>query len=358
MTTKKTEKTREAMAVKPLTDALALVGKLTGTIAVSLSVKAGRLRVSGDNAGRSFTMYLPVADTGTWECTIAKSILDQVLKGKRELVLFVRDARLFVQAPGFKADFSTEPYNAGPELVRKDAVQISDTQQAMLLYAKTVARLVPVFQTDTIFTVDSNRDRTLAACYDGLHCALVESDGIKGTMAFSFPTSTFAVITDAARNSTFHLSTTSASICAWNDDWELVLPFVQQDAERSADQVLEFASVFGASLLRCSASELHDAVSAASSATELGGSVNLSFDAKTLTVQGKSSLGNVCVKVACKQLSKTADNFNIDPAIALSLLSNAPSEFIELGTHDNRFFFIRAEDETRKITYIGALSQV
>jgi hypothetical protein len=350
-------KTIETMQTKPLAEALSLISKLTGADTISLASNKGRLRVSGENNGRSFTCSIDTVDTSVWECTIPKSILDQVLKGRKELQLFVRDARLYTAAGNFKADFATEPYNAGPEIQKANSTKISDAQQQSLLYSKSVARLSPVFQTDTVFTVSSNPERTLAACYDGLHCALVESEGLKGKMDFSFPTATFAVIADAARNSTFNMSTTSASICAWNDDWELVLPFVQQEAERSAQQVQEFIAVFGPSMIRCNCSQLHAAISTATSAIELGGSVTLTVKDSLLLVSGQSSLGNVREKIVCKQLSKACEPFKIDPAVALSLLANSPSEYIELGVHDNRFFFIRAEDETSKITYIGALSQ-
>jgi hypothetical protein len=41
----------------------------------------------------------------------------------------------------------------------------------------------------------------------------------------------------------------------------------------------------------------------------------------------------------------------------LQLLASAPSEFVEFGVHDDKFFFIRADDDAATITYGCLLSE-
>lgn len=346
------------MELKPLTDALAIIGKITGTDLISMKLAKGVLRMNGENGGRSMTVTVPYKEKGAWELAIGKSALDQTFKGRKELDITIEDnGHIKFKANTFEAQFATQPYNSGPELHQAESVDITEAQQDALDHGLQVASLAPVYEGDTIFCVDMNKKASLVACFDQLHFAFVEGPGVDGTLAFAFPTKTFEVVADAARKSKYKLSTTSASICAWNDNWQLVLPFIQNEVEQSIKNVKEMADSFGTSLARCSADKLIKAIESAASAIETGGAILISAKDDTIRVSGESSIGKVSERLECKRLSKKWTDLNIDPSVILSLLANVPCEFIEFGIHADKFFFIRAEDETTKITYGGLLSE-
>jgi hypothetical protein len=345
--------------IKPIADAVALIGKITGTDMIGMKLEKGMLRVVGENAGRSLTVMVPHKDKGGWELALPKQALDQTFKGRKELDVAVEsNGHITFKANTFEASFATQPYMSGPEMQRDEAKEITEAQQAFLDNSLAVASLAPVYEGDTIFCVDISKKGCFAACFDQMHFALVEAEGISGNLSFAFPTRAFGVVSDAARKSQYTMSTTSASICAWNAEWQLVLPFIQTEVEQTINDVKGLTDSFSKGYARCSAERFYAAVQSASSALETGGAVKVSInDSGSVIVTGESSIGKVSEKIESKHLVKKWSEFSIDPTMVLSLLALVPCEFIEFGVEQDKFFFIRAEDETAKITYGGMLSE-
>jgi hypothetical protein len=341
--------------VKYITAALQLIARVTGASQIGIRCAKRVLRIVGENESRSMAIEIPFDTDDVWEISIAKSILDQTLKSKKEVAITVVNNRLTVKANKFIAEFATEPYTSSPKPEQSGAKPVLREQQERMTHAFNIATLAPIFEADTMFCVEQNSEASYAACFDNLHFALVENTGVKGTASFMFPTKSFKTLVDTAGDDGYRLTVTNASICAWNDNWELTLPFVQTEAARSISDVRSLADSFGESWVRCEASSLYDAVIAASSSIEEGGTLCLSVKERELLITGSSSIGRVRQKIECKQLIKAWTDLWIDPKTLLALLAIAPGEFVDLGAHDNRFLFIRAEDESSKATYASLL---
>lgn len=344
--------------IKPLADAIAVIGKITGTDLIGMKLHKGVLHLVGENGGRSMSVTVPYKEKGQWELALAKSSLDQTFKGRKELDITVEDnGHIKFKANSFVAQFATQPYTNGPDLQQAEAVDITEAQQDMLNHGLNVAALTPVYEGDTVFCVEMDKKASYVACFDQLHFALVEGPGVAGKLSFAFPTKTFEVVADAARKDNYQMSTTTASICAWNANWQLVLPFIQNEVTQSIKDVKALTDSFGRSMARCSADKLISAIESASSAIETGGAVKIAAKDGVLQVSGESSIGKVAERLEAKILTKKWVDLHVDPAVILSLLGNVPCEYVEFGSHEDKFFFIRAEDEQTKITYGGLLSE-
>jgi hypothetical protein len=338
--------------LKPLVDAIAMIGRITGTDLIGLKLAKKKLMLTGENGGRSMSVTVPHNTAEHWECAVTKQSLDQTFKGRKELdIELAENGHINFKASRFEASFATQPYTTGPEVKAESEVEITDAQQELITHGVGVAALTPVYEGDTIFCVESTKKATYIACFDQLHFALVEANGAPGNLSFAFPTKTFETLNTAAGKGSFRMSTTSAAIIAWHDNWRLVLPFIQAEVAQSINDVRTLADSLGNGQVRCAAEKLYKAIESASSAIETGGSVKIQVKDDLIRVVGTSNIGTVSEKLECKRLSKSWKDVNVDPSVAMSLLALVPSEFIEFGVHQERFFFIRAEDETSKITY-------
>ena len=343
------------LAIKPLSNAISRVTSTTGAALIGLKLEKKVLRISADNAGRALQVKMPYAEDGSWEFTIDKSVLDGVFKGRAELDVKVEDGtRIWFSAKTFRADFATQPYGSSPELERKDAMEISDAQQMMIDKSLEFATLSPIHEQDTQFIVQFNKDHCLAACFDGLHFAFVEGPGIKGSLEFALPTSTFAVIASAAEKSQYSLSTTSAAICAWNKDFELILPFIQQDVQQTIEDVKGLADSFGRGAALIDRRAFIDAMTAACVVAEDGSAVKLVLKKGQACISASSNTGNIEERIECKV--KIECTMLLDPQVTMNILHNVPNGPIEIGVHEERFFFVRAREDEYKATYGGMLS--
>lgn len=344
--------------VKSLVDSVSVINKITATDLIGLKLKNKKLTVTGTNSGRSMSVTSKVAEAGSWDIAISKEALDKTLKGRKELDLELeKNGHLKLSAKSFEASLATQPSLEDATLQAEGAIAITSEQQHIIDYGLSVASLPPIYEGDTIFCVDINKKGSTIACFDQLHFALVESSGTKGALNFAFPTKTFEVVAAAARKTSYSMSTTSAAICAWNEDWALVLPFVQTEVAQSIADVKKLASAFGPCFVRCGTSSLVSALEAALAVIETGGSVSLVAREGQLQISSESSIGKVTEKVPAKLISKKPINVRIDPSVCLSLLYNVPSEYIELGIHNDNFFFIKVEDEEFQIVYGCLLSE-
>jgi hypothetical protein len=344
--------------IKPLVDAIAIIGRITGTDLIGMKLAKKKLTLTGENGGRSMSVTIPHPAPESWECAVTKQSLDQTFKGRKELdIAMAANGHINFKASRFEASFATQPYTSGSEVQAESEVEITEAQQELITHGVSVAALTPIYEGDTIFCVESDKKHTYIACFDQLHFALVEAAGAPGNLTFAFPTKTFETLNAASGKGSFRMSTTSAAIVAWHDNWKLILPFIQNEVAQTISDVKGLADQFGSSQLRCSSEKLYKAIEAASSAIETGGSVKIQVKDDMIRVLGSSNIGTVSEKLECKRLTKTWKDVNIDPSVAMSLLALAPSEFIEFGVHQDRFFFIRAEDETSKITYGCILSE-
>lgn len=343
------------MLAKPIVDALQKISRVTGTAQIGMRLQNRKLRLVGENESRSMAILLDADTDGDWAVSVPKSILDQSLKSRKEIDIKVVNNRLIFSAGRFDAEFATEPYSQGPELQRDSARRIGRDIQARLLHALEIASLSPIFETDTTFCVQMDNKASYSACFDNLHFALVEDEPVKGSLDFAFPTRSFKTIVDAALHQEYTWSTTNSSICAWNSEWELFMPYVQSESGRQIADVRALAETFGDSWVRCGARELYDAVVTATASVEEGGNLRISVKNRELTVTGSSSIGKVAQRMECKQLIRQWTDLWIDPKTLLSLLIKAPGDYIEIGAHDDKFIFIRAEDESSKATYASLL---
>lgn len=354
--TKTTQAADTKFDVSKLLAATQRIGKMTGTDLISLSLKQRKLRVSGENAGHSFTVIMDYPSKDTWEFSIAKAVLDQTLKGRKELNMSVDGSRLQFTARSFSADFPTEPFAAGPEL-QKDSdgiIKITAEQQERLLSAMRMAYLTSTFSSDTLFCVDMDKKRSYIACLDSMNAAILKDEGVAVPLKFSLPSSSFKTLIDMAGDGDYHLSATGAALCAWSDEWEMTLPFIQAENEFTLEGARKMVAGLGASFARCRCEDLGNALQAANIVLDIGSDVNISVTPKLLKVSGDSSKGTVVEEITAKMLASETTDFKIDGASAICLLDLAPSEFIEIGV-DRNVFFIRANDETTEATYITAL---
>lgn len=344
---------------KPLVDALTRISRITGADMIGMTLTKGKLTLSGENAGRALSVSVPFKDKATWELAIPKSVLDQAFKGRKEIDLSVAEnGNILFKTSAFDGNYATHPFTNSPDLVKDGALAISSKHQDFISEALSATALSPIFESDTLFLVHLSKGSAIAACLDQLQFALYEAPAVKGAeLALSFPTQTFNTVVAAAAGTDYTLAATSAAICAWAEDWTLLLPFVQNEAAQTIEDVKGLVDQFGNGMVRCSAKKFITAIQAAQTAIEVGGAIKLEVKDDVLRVSGQSSIGAVSEKLECKLLAKKARTMFINPVIVMQLLASAPSEFVEFGVHDDKFFFIRADDDAATITYGCLLSE-
>ena len=346
--------------LKPLADAIHKIGRITGADLLALRLSNKLLTITGENGGRALTVTLPHEDASEWEIAIPKKSLDQTFKGRKELDISVttdRGQQLRLAANSFVAEFATHAYTGKPELAREGSKRVSVSQQEFMDFAYGVTSLSPIYEVDSLFFVNFESEKTVSACFDPMHFCLVEGPVVAGEpMEFSFPTKTFGVVLDAAGDDQYKMSTTSASICCWSKSWQLVLPFVQASVTNSLADIVQLTGSFGKGFARCSTAALTSAVESAATAIETGGVVKVVVGKSSLDLSASSAIGTVAESISFKRLTDQREEFCIDPNIALPLLRNVPTEYLEFGVHDHKLFFIRVEHESYNLTYVGRLS--
>jgi hypothetical protein len=345
-----------------LQSALSSIASVVGSdFVVNFKASKSKLVVSGELNGVCLSVLLPVDSKDQWETAIPKTALQGVLgkrRGELELTLDKAQTLHFAQST-LSASFATVPYTKPPELHKDTALTITDAQTEFLLNSLQLGSLSPVFSTDTLFCAELTKKATYAACFDQLHFALVEGPGVDAPLALAFPTSTFSQVARVAKlgGKAYSLSATPSSISAWNDVWQLVLPFVQGDVEQTIASVRDLVSTLPDCQVRCNTGDLFDKVKAATAVVETGGVITLSVDKKAVNIQASSSIGVITETTPAKLLGTAPKLIKLDPTVLLEIIGKAESEFIEFGVHADRFFFVRAEGEVLKTTYGCMLSE-
>jgi hypothetical protein len=337
-----------------LNTALALVNKMAPSLNIGLRASKGRLAVSGEANGTAITAFIPYEGKDKFEVMLSKEVLDKSVKSRKQLDVEVKESTLFLRSgKTFKAELSTQPHTGTPELDKAAALEITADQQEILAGAIPSVMLRPVYERDVMFFVEFNKKGTAIACMDKLHFALYQAPGTKQSLSMVFPSKTFATITSAANKAEYNLAATASSICAWNDNFELLLPFVQTEVEQGIEAAIGAAAEFGKGCAIVNTHDLIKALESASATCEHGGSLSLRTGNNMIEISSNSTLGKVVESV--EATTKKA-KFSIDPNTVLDLLTCVPTEEVEIGIH-NSFFFARAQDDDIKYTYGCLLSQ-
>lgn len=342
------------MLAKPIVEALQSITRVTGTDVVSIRLHKRVLKFSGSRASQHMTVFVPFEDTGSWAVTVPKAALDSALKGRKNIEIAVVNNRLHLSDARFKAEYATEPYNDVPEKTSANALDIGEDAQIALQRALSTGSLAPIFEADTTFCAELSSEGCRFLCYDNLHFALVECGPVERNLSLVLPTRSFQTVVDTARGSAHSWSVTESAICAWNKHWEIVLPLIQGENLRTVADASAIVADFGEGTLRTGIRELYDAVVLAQSAVEAGGTLRLSARGRELRILGQSSNGKTSQVIECK-LTGAWDDAWIDPKTLLSMLARAPGEVLDLGIHESKFLFIKAEDESSTATYASLL---
>ncbi len=355
----KQSKQHPEFTTQALAAAVQQIGKITGTDSINMRLQKNVLRVSGENSGRSYARLFRYtsSDSVEWEFSVAKSVLDQTLKGRKDLEFAVEDNRLKFSTKRFNADFATEPYNAGPDIQRDgNVIPISAEQQQRLLDAMQMVFMRAAFAADTVFCVDMSAKRTYIGCLDTHSAALVKDTGVTGALDFSMPSSSLKVLLETAGEESYQLCATGAALCAWNTDWEMTVPFVQSDTELGLEQAITMMTALGDGFVRCNGADFAKALETTSSVLEIGGDVDVEISQKSLKITGSSAKGRVSEKVEASvgKVPEASRQFKLDASSAINLLNRAPGEFVDIGVTDS-VFFIKANDETTEAIYVAKL---
>lgn len=345
--------------VKKFSEAGSSVSRLTGAALVNLKLSKGRLRVSGENAGRSMTTFVELDSKDTFEVALDKAILDKTLKGRAQLDLVVEDnSTVKFSAKTYRVELQAQPYGEPPTLDRSGELKIDEQQQGILDHAIPFVSLVQSYAKTTVMFFASFTDQnSRVACLDNLHFALYQTIATERPLELVFPFDTFQTINDAAKKAEYTLSATASAICAWNKEFELLLPFVQQEADGTLDDMSEMAAEIKRGMAVVNVRELVQAINSATSTCESGDPVTLTLlkEKGVVQISSKSSIGSVMERIQ-SQVRKSHE-FSITPDLVLDLLTSIRTDEAEIGVHAEKYFFARTVDDEAEILYGCLLPQ-
>lgn len=352
------------VSAKELTDAIKDIQKGIDQVqALTLSASKG-LTITAQNAGRVLAVRVKdaqVEEKGSF--TVKPEILTGILKNRKDITLELKGNDVSFKAPSSKAysgNFVTLP--AEKVSVESESTDL-DFSEDFVASLNTIVAAVSINDVHLgkqnplpIFVKLSEKGAEFSCCNDShIAYARTKKGKFKKDSLMCLPAGTIPLINALARNGTYKMAVTQASVFAANDAFRYRVPLEQFDQAISLDDAkgllkqLKGEKVAGSIKVRVG--DLSKTMDNLMSVYEENVPVEFLIKEGALRARTKTNYGSVADGIKGKDAKDMKSSVNVHPQVLNDILTRIKAEVVSVTVIGEKCLLIEANTDDVEYTY-------